>query len=299
VGLRAEDGGDRQLVAARLVLVAALLMAAWSGAEALEPSRLVVRLAGSVETRKPGQESWSPVWRSRLLADGELARTLPDSRARIGLADGSSLIVGAQTELEMRRIQQGSRGRFVELALSVGRLRAQVPRVPGERSRLELLTPNGVLAANGAELYVEQTPAGDGPGAVRTFLIVFSGRVDVSTTRGRRAFFGGDYGVLERDGSIRFDPADVTPQGEGPFASQGVDADLRAFDRGPAVEAPHPRPFRNPPPVYAPADVPIGAPVTTDVPPILAPDVVKPSGTVTPPTNTVAPRSSQRRAACG
>lgn len=280
---------------ARLVLLASLIVAAWSGADALEASRLVVRLAGSVETRLPGQEIWSSVWRSRLLEDGEVARTRSDSRARIRLADGSDLILGAQTEVEMRRFQANRQGRFAELALPVGRLRAQVTRVPGERSRLEVLTPNGVLAANGADLYVEQTPAGDAPGAVRTLLIVFSGRVDASTTRAHRAFFAGDSGVLERDGTIRVAPADVSPRGEGPFASPGVDADLRAVVRGPAGRPPNPlRPVGNPPPVYTPGDVPIG-PATA--PPIMAPET-KPAGT-TPPTNSVAPRSSQRRTPCG
>jgi FecR protein len=195
-----------------------------SPASGLDSWRVVVRDSGKLESLQPGQSSWSPVWRSRVLTNGDLARTKAASRARVLLADQSQFTIGADTVVEMTRFELSPSGRTVLFRLQVGKIRATVAKALGAESRFEVSTPNGVLAARGTEFYVEQfappavasqlielATAGafdflaadpPAPAAGTTYVRVMSGRVSLQSPLGNAmigpggsALFGTHAGV--------------------------------------------------------------------------------------------------------
>lgn len=274
------------------MLLACLL--AGQPARAVEPWRVLIRIDGHVESRQPAQRAWSPVWRSRILSDGDRARTLVASRARVRLADGSGFTVGADSEVEMTRFRLTPEGRAVVFDLYVGRVRARVARVLGRQNGFEVRTPNGVLAARGTEFYVEQGPGFLGrldgrtaslaevqpPHPGPTWFMVFSGRVDAAAGGAHQSFFGGDWGLIDADGVIHLNPPSVLPGGDrGPLGRSGMDADLRLPGLGEAAPARVTRPPSAtegaPPPIYAPGGVPIQPaprpPSSPTVPPSTSP----------------------------
>lgn len=142
------------------VLLAALALfgAMLAPAGAIEPWRLVVRIEGRVESLEPGQTSWAPIFRSRRLNDGALARTQASSAANINLADQTSFRLGPNTEVEMTKFQLTAEGRMVVFNLRFGQIRADVAKALGRQSRFEVRTPNGVLAARGTQFSVTVMP---------------------------------------------------------------------------------------------------------------------------------------------
>lgn len=227
-----------------LVAVAALTLPAAS----LEPWRMVVRVKGRVESQRGGQQTWDPIFRSRVLSDGDFARTRDDSRAFIRLADGSQFTVGAATQVEMTRFTLTPEGRTVVFNLLLGRVRARVAKSFGSEGRFEVRTPNGVLAAHGTEFYVDHVtdesapptsgssllacaggPVADAGGSPRglTNFIVYDGIVEVIAGRHTHRFYPGDFGSIRPDGRIL-----VNPPGFGLFSSlAGPDADLHPGPR--------------------------------------------------------------------
>ncbi len=187
-----------------LLLLVILPLIRPSPAPALDPWRLVVRVDGRVESLHPGQSDWSPIWRSRILSDGDRARTLQNSNARVKLADQSEFTIGPDTEVEMTRFSLTPESRTVLFNLKIGQIQASVAKALNRASRFEVTTPNGVLAARGTEFTVRQT-------ADDTFLEVAHGRVDVTTARGHRTFRAGDAGAINRHGFIQFNPGAALP----------------------------------------------------------------------------------------
>lgn len=141
-----------------LVATIALFGAMLTPARAIEPWRLVVRLEGRVESLEPGQTSWAPIFRSRRLNDGALARTQASSAANINLADQTSFRLGPNTEVEMTKFSLSAEGRLVVFNLRFGQIRADVAKALGRQSRFEVRTPNGVLAARGTDFSVTVMP---------------------------------------------------------------------------------------------------------------------------------------------
>lgn len=232
-------------VAAPLLAAALTLGLLSAPARSDDAWRVVVRVAGHVESRQPAQPAWSPIWRSRVLSDGDRARTLQASRATVRLADQSEFTVGADSEVEMTKFALTPEGRTVVFNLWKGRIRARVAKVLGKQNRFEVRTPNGVLAARGTEFYVEQTApqaaaqqpllasrgaydvaAAPPPANGDTVVIVFSGRVDATTPGGgHQVFLPGDYGILTPGGVIFVNPPSFHPGG--PLGAQGPDQDMR------------------------------------------------------------------------
>ena len=161
-----------------VALAAAAVTLAPGRVSGIEAWRVVVRDVGRVESMQPGQASWAPIWRSRVLTDGDLARTQADSRARILLADQSEFAIGASSVVEMTKFQLTPEGRTVLFNLQVGKVRARVARAFGQRSRFEVTTPNGVLAARGTEFFVQQLPAA--PVAAAGLLTASLGQLDLA-----------------------------------------------------------------------------------------------------------------------
>ena len=246
-----------------IVAVAVLALPAVS----LEPWRMVVRVQGRVESQRSGEQAWDPIFRSRVLSDGDSARTQDNSRAMIKLADGSQFTVGAATVVEMTRFVLTPEGRTVVFNQRLGRVRATVAKSFGSEGTFEVKTPNGVLAAHGTEFYVEYVggappsassrsggadsllamgdgPVADGGGAPggSTNVIVYDGIVEVTSGRRHHRFYPGDYGTIRPDGRIFVNPAmfPLFARGSGP------DADLHPGPHGPALGGRPPVDFMRP-----------------------------------------------------
>lgn len=166
-------------IAAGIVGVLILLLNTLAPVAAIEAWRLVVRIEGRVESLEPGQASWAPIFRSRRLNDGAMARTQAASTASINLADQSSFRLGPNSEVEMTKFQLTPEGRTVVLNLRFGQIRADVAKALGRQSRFEVRTPNGVLAARGTSYAVTVMPEKQG-GRTITLVRVFEGEVEVS-----------------------------------------------------------------------------------------------------------------------
>jgi len=186
-------------------------------ADSIEPWRIVVRVDGKVGSKSPGQDDYSPIWRSRVLTDGDWAKTGQDSQARIKLADQSEFTIGSDTVVEMTKFQLTPEGRTVVFNLTIGKIRARVAKALGKQSKFEVKTPNGVLAARGTDFYVQQfkdekaarllESAGiasrtasdivaDAGTNGLTFFEVYSGRVQITNSAGRSSFaYRGDGGI--------------------------------------------------------------------------------------------------------
>lgn len=220
--------------AAAVVAILALLGALLAPAGAIEPWRLVVRIEGHVESLEPGQTSWAPIFRSRRLNDGALARTQASSAANINLADQTSFRLGPDTEVEMTKFRLTAEGRLVVFNLRFGKIRADVAKALGRQSRFEVRTPNGVLAARGTEFSVTVMPeaelrnlqgkpsppqAGESgvdgllaqTGNMVTLIRVYEGVVEASLD-GRHPFrlAAGDNAIIHTHG-VRMNPPNFPP----------------------------------------------------------------------------------------
>ncbi|MCL5773378.1 MAG: FecR family protein [Firmicutes bacterium] len=161
-------------------LLVFLLLPGWG----ISPNwKLVVKLTGTVESQKADQTSWVGIWRSRMLEDGDKARTLDKSLANIRLADQSIIKMGPNTVVEMAKFQLTEQSRLAQLKMDAGVIRVKVGKFSGKESKFEVKTPNAVLAARGTDFYVKQEKVTkQGPGG-NTNIIVFSGVLDVNNGR--------------------------------------------------------------------------------------------------------------------
>lgn len=209
--------------------------------------KLVVRVKGTVESLAAKTSDWIYIHQARLLKDGDKARTLKDSRAKIQLADQSVVTLGADTVVELEQFKLKGNSRIVELKMEIGRLRANVAKFLKGESRFEIRSTNATLAARGTEFYVDlqgdnpdaaggggltgayingQVSQSGGPGGANMFLSVFSGAVEAKTQVGTHVFQAGDIGLINSQGSIFVNPSQI-PSSFTSSASWKQDNDLR------------------------------------------------------------------------
>jgi hypothetical protein len=167
--------------------------------------KFVVRVTGIVQCQKGGQTAWVSIWNGRMLSDGDKAKTMKDSRAKILLPDNSFFIIGANTTLEMSKVEYSKTGRFVQLKLDVGKVRIKVQKFAGKDSRFEVVTPRAVLAARGTEVFIQQDPPGPSGDAGATRWVVFESRLDVTGTTSQGSFFPGQSGMIDTNNNMRND----------------------------------------------------------------------------------------------
>jgi len=198
-----------------LLLVTVTLLALQPAAAAQNDWKLVVRVKGTVQSQKSGDANWVGIWQSRMLQNGDKARTLDASRANIRLADQSVVTLGANTVVAMEQFSMTPQSRTAVINLVSGRIRANVGRFTGQQSRFQVTTPNAVLAARGTEFFVEQDKVTRQGGGNLT-LLVFSGTVNVTA--------GGNTFTLYPGWSMTFTPAGgfvVNPPGQAPAPVTG------------------------------------------------------------------------------
>lgn len=218
-----------------LLLLFSAIQAAW----AVDPQwKLVARVAGTVESQKAEQDTWNFIWESRMLKDGDKARTAADSRAKICLADQTVLTIGENSLVEMSQFKLTPQSRIVKLKLEFGKLRSRVEKFLGKESKFEVTTPNAVLAARGTDFYVDQEKVTKQFGG-GCYVIVFSGTVNVNTPTGLFTLLPGQAGLVTSAGQFFLNPPQIQtgggaapPPGGGEPPRGGRDADLTQPDPG-------------------------------------------------------------------
>jgi hypothetical protein len=235
------------------MILSGILFCSLTGA--LNPEwKLVSRVSGTVQSLAAQDNTWNSILQTRLLRDGDRARTLEKSRAKIQLADQSVVTMGENTTVEIVKFQLKENKRIVELKLGIGRLRANVAKFLKGDSSFEVKTTNTTLAARGTEFYVDVMPEGQkvssassppslaslgthgpqtdaaGDDRMTIYFIVFSGVVNATTPTGSRLFYAGQSGSVTPAGVIIINPPTPPP----PIVSAPgwtLDGDLRLMLR--------------------------------------------------------------------
>lgn len=101
----------------------------------------------------------------------DLLKTEQSGRLRAGLADGSILSVGSNSEL--RVVQHDAQSQQTSLEVNFGKVRSKVVKITQPNGKFEMKTPNAVIGVVGTDFFV-------GYEANRTTVICYTGRVMVT-----------------------------------------------------------------------------------------------------------------------
>lgn len=201
-------------------LVVGGLLGLGLAAQAADSVKVVVRLKGTVQSSVDNQVSWQPIFGQRILKQGDVARTMVDSQARVQTPDGSMLILGPNTTAIMSELDKGvSR---MKVRVESGGVRAKVSKVFSQ-GRFELDTRNGVLAARGTDYAVWYAnavapTAANGPEMPGMGLLadkdeekVLAAVFEGSVTVGDAILFPGDMAIVGGGGAVQVNPPNMDP----------------------------------------------------------------------------------------
>lgn len=201
-----------------LVLVG--LVACGLAAQAADSVKVVVRLKGIVQSSVDNQVSWQPIFGQRILKQGDVARTMVDSQARVQTPDGSMLILGPNTTAIMSELDKGAAR--MKVRVESGGVRAKVSKVFSQ-GRFELDTRNGVLAARGTDYAVWYANAlaptaqlgpempGMGMLAAKDEEKVLAAVFEGSVTVGDAILYPGDMAIVGGGGAVQVNPPNMDP----------------------------------------------------------------------------------------
>lgn len=136
-----------------------------------------ITLEGEVSYEDGG--NWEPVALGQLLGAGDQVRTGESSSLHLVLADGSSLVLGPNTEATLKDLGPGGPGSSTVITLLKGLLNAMVEKL-GPDASFEVQTGNAVAAVKGTDFEVS-TASDD------TAVTVAEGTVQLGDA-GRRRF---------------------------------------------------------------------------------------------------------------
>jgi hypothetical protein len=195
--------------------------------------KLVIKVKGVVESQFQGDPKWERIWQNRLLHDGDKTRTGSDSRAIIRLVDNSYFTLGENTEVEVSKFQLTSTERELKMKITAGKMRSSIGKFTGKNSKVEVQTPNAVMAARGTEFFVEYDDKTAGPGAGGvTRVIVFESTVAVTSNGVTQLVTAGNSAEIGPSGNIMLNPPGLEASIPGSMqpSPQAPDVDLIEFD---------------------------------------------------------------------
>jgi hypothetical protein len=111
----------------------------------------------------------------------DLLRTEARGRLRAGLADGSILSLGSNSELQVVKSDAASQQTSIEV--NYGKLRSQVVKYTKPDGKYEVRTPNAVIGVIGTDFYV-------GYANNQTTVICYQGKVAVTPAAGAKVLKG-------------------------------------------------------------------------------------------------------------
>jgi hypothetical protein len=187
-----------------LAIVAALVLAAWSAADAqMRPSSAeIVRATGRVEVLPKGQTAWTAAAVGARLVEGDQVRAMAGAAADLTLPDGSTILIAENTRFAVTKLDYdtANRDRNASFHVVAGKVRAQVSQaavqlVRARQSNFNISTPNGVAAVRGTIVVMTFNPAtqetvtyvfpspGQSPGSARVTFVNRNGQT-VTVTGG-------------------------------------------------------------------------------------------------------------------
>jgi uncharacterized protein YkwD len=113
------------------------------------------------------------------LAWNDLLQTDAKGRVRAGLADGSILSLGSNSQLKV--VQHDAASQQTVIDLNYGKLRNQVVKITRPAGKYEVRTPNAVIGAIGTDFYVAFANG-------RTTVICYEGVISVTPEAGAQIF---------------------------------------------------------------------------------------------------------------
>jgi len=103
----------------------------------------------------------------------DLLKTEHTGRLRAGLADGSILSLGSDSELKV--VQHDSASQQTSLEMNFGKVRSQVVKITQPNGKFQIKTPNAVIGVIGTDFFVGYEPG-------RTTIICYRGQVSATPT---------------------------------------------------------------------------------------------------------------------
>ncbi|MBK1720837.1 FecR domain-containing protein [Thiocystis violacea] len=180
---------------------------------------------GRVERRRPAELDWSAIAVDTLLAEEERLRTLSASFAVVRFRDASTLRMGEQAQLAIRRLREDrlTRREEVGVILYGGDVRALMG-AGASRQTLSVTAEGVETAATSRDYWVQKTPE-------TTRLANFDGELAI-TAEGSTVTLGRNQGTLVAPSKPPLDPVDLLepPALLGPedgAALFGIEAELR------------------------------------------------------------------------
>jgi ferric-dicitrate binding protein FerR (iron transport regulator) len=136
------------------------------------------RTAGEVKALIPAaSRNAQPVKVKDSLEWNDLLKTDARGRLRAGLADGSILSLGSNSELKV--VQHDAASQQTSIEVNYGKLRNQVVKITKPGGKYEVKTPNTVIGVIGTDFYV-------GYADQRTTVICYVGTVTVTPAAGAK-----------------------------------------------------------------------------------------------------------------
>lgn len=136
------------------------------------------RTAGEVKALIPAaSRNDAPVKVKDNLEWNDLLKTDAQGRLRAGLADGSILSLGSNSEL--RVLQSDAASQQTSIDVNYGKLRNQVVKITKPNGKYEVQTPNAVIGVVGTDFYVAYSNN-------QTTVICYVGKVAVTPAAGAK-----------------------------------------------------------------------------------------------------------------
>lgn len=110
-------------------------------------------LSGVVYYKGKDVKTWSIAAKGQNLDDGDAVKTGSDGRAQLLFSDGTKLMLGNDTEIEITKFLVKGRNRAAVFSLSTGKVRAVVRKFSG-KSDVRVKTPTAVAGVRGTDFIV-------------------------------------------------------------------------------------------------------------------------------------------------
>jgi hypothetical protein len=154
----------RLIAGALCLLLSPLPVLCQSGAVDQHAGQINALIPAATRNAKPAKAKDDLQW-------NDLLKTDHGGRLRAGLADGSILSLGSNSELKV--VQHDAASQQTSLEMNFGKVRSQVVKIAQPGGKFEMKTPNAVIGVIGTDFYVSYETN-------RTTVICYTGKVWVT-----------------------------------------------------------------------------------------------------------------------
>ncbi|MFA6451020.1 MAG: FecR family protein [bacterium] len=147
-----------KITSIKAICAVILLAAALSvRAAAAEDAAVLSYAQGSVHVKHNGESAWGAYELNSTLQVGDSIKTGPNSKARIVLEDGASILIGPLSLFTISNVTVNDENgeRKTSFALDSGKARSNVNKMKTTDSTFEVTTPTAVAAVRGTDFLVE------------------------------------------------------------------------------------------------------------------------------------------------